>query len=183
VKGDVVHAHAVDLRFRPRDAGKNVHGAFFRSFRDAGRLDNAADFLPRIVGVFSVMRMAVVVFAGVSVFMPAVMRMAVFVRMAFIVVGMFVRVFIIVMVMRVNVFIVVGVVFVMAFYSDNGARSANTAALVADKIQRPAGKPEFGKLRAQGFGADAYIDKSAQGHIAGNSGRAVKMQCFHFFIP
>jgi hypothetical protein len=62
---------------------------------------------------------------------------------------------------------------------DYGVKTGYPAAPFSDKIQRPAVKVEFGEFGLEIFGINAEIDERAQGHIPGNTGETVKMQCFH----
>jgi hypothetical protein len=157
VKGDIVQGRAMHLGLRLRDTRKNIQRPLLCALADAGSLYYAADFLPGIVGVFAA------VARGVFGVMPVRVAMRVFMLV------------IVCMVVTVISLIVVGVVVTPAFQNDKGPGSTYAAPPVADKIQLPASKPQLGKLRAQDGGVNAQVDKRAQGHVAGNSCRAVKM--------
>jgi hypothetical protein len=194
VESYIICRDAVYPAFRPRDAGKNIQSAFFRSPADTGLFNKGADFLPGIVGMPAMMFMTVpVMFMRMTVFVPVVfltvmimlMRITIFGIMVFVPVRMFV--FMPVMIMRMTVFVrmmmSVSATAVKSVPDFNyGPCSRNTAAIFAHEFQFPSLKSKFIQPGAQFSGIDAQIDKSAQRHITGNSGGALKMQCSHIFV-
>jgi hypothetical protein len=62
-----------------------------------------------------------------------------------------------------------------AFRIDNRVDAAYAAAILPDKVQCPALKPKFGEFGPQQAGIDSQVYKGTQYHIAGNTGKAIKM--------
>jgi hypothetical protein len=85
-------------------------------------------------------------------------------------------------VMMVFVFVMFVVMFMMMFMAIiyHSANAAYAVSAVPGEFELPALKAELGQLIPQLIGIDSEIDKSPQGHVAGNTGKAVKMQNFHY---
>jgi hypothetical protein len=102
------------------------------------------------------------------------------------IVMMFVRVvvvmgvrLIVMMVVRVVVSDVIG----LTVQLNHGVHTTDAAALVSLKVQMPAIYAEFAQFTPQFIGGNAQINQSAERHIAGYTGKTVKMKYFHGLSP
>jgi hypothetical protein len=164
VERHILNRRVVNLRLGFGYPRKNVQCAGFRAIGNIGSCNEDAYILPSPVNMGRViMRNAMLILR----IMP-VMRM-VMMAMPFSV--------------MVVMFLIIGDMACIAAEVYYGVESGYPASPLLDKIQLPAVKVEFGEFSFEIFGINAEIDQSAQGHVAGNAGEAVKMQCFHLYFP
>jgi hypothetical protein len=189
VKGNVVKGHAVYFRFRRRNERKNIEGARFNTIFKGSAFYQGAYFFPGIMGVFVRVCMAMLVIMHTVLVVRVIVRMLVMVIVFMCVMLMAVAVIMcmLVMIMRVVVtmrVVVRVIVRVIVFRQNNMcAGTMYAAAFFFGKIKLPPGHAKFGKFSPQYVGIYSQINKSAQRHIAGDAGKAIKVQCFHVAFP
>jgi hypothetical protein len=172
VKGDVVHRNAVNPGFGLGDPAENIQGPLLCPFPEGRLFDEPAYILPGIMGmVFVVIPAALVMVIVFMMIVPVVVviRRLMFVR--FVVMGAFM--------MR---FAVLGEVIPGAARINQGAKAGYAVSAVGGEFELPAVQAEGAQLLHQFPGIDSQIDQGPQGHIAGNTGKAIKVQNLHCFL-
>jgi hypothetical protein len=172
----------VYLRLGLGDSGEDIQRplpgplAYLRAF------DKGPDLPPGIVGVFVMMRVAAL-FMGVFV----VVRVRMFMRML---VGVFVRVLVDMHgIFGINRPVVILGILVMgdmiagSFQFHYRVGPADAVTLIRHKVKFPAADAKFPQFPADIPGIDPQIYQGAQGHIAGNSGKTLKVQSLQSKTP
>jgi hypothetical protein len=151
-------------------------------------------FMPAVgVFVFFVVMLVDVIVSAVVVFMVMLMGVIMFV-VVFVDVIMFAVVVFVVMLVGVIVPVVIGFVVIVsavgvfvgavfiggevigpAVYVYHRMGSGDASPFIGKKLQAPSRKAQFLQFPAQGIGVNPQIHQGAQGHIAGNSGKTIKM--------
>jgi hypothetical protein len=75
--------------------------------------------------------------------------------------------------------LILGQVIRPAFQFDQGVGAADAPPFIPEKADIPASYPQLAQLPPKGLLVHPQVYQGAQGHVAGNAGETVKMQCFH----
>jgi hypothetical protein len=167
VERHILNRRVVNLRLGFGYPSKNVQCAGFCAFGNVRSRNEEAYILPSPVNVARMI---------VRVIMCAIRRA---VRMAIVSAVMAAML----SSMMAVTLLVIGDMARIAAQVHYSVESGYSAPSLLDKIQLPAVKLELGEFRFEIFGINAEINQSAHGHIAGNAGETVKMQCFHLYFP
>ena len=139
-----------------------------------------------IVAMFMVMMIAAMVVAVfILMVMIAIMLMMIMfmVRIAVVIMDVFMLTMmiftVIVAIFTLMLALIMRHVIRLPVQQHHGVNAVNAAPLIAAELQLPAGKSQLAKFSAQGIGVYPQINQGPQGHIAGDSGKTIKMQCFH----
>jgi hypothetical protein len=188
VKRNLVNRNSVYPGFGFRDPRKNIQRAFFRPFLYGRIFNNAADVFPVPVMVmihgmvFMFVIMSVIVFVIMFVRIVMAMPVTAIIGIVMVIFTMFVMTFMMMFVMIIIMFTIL-IVFAKSFNFYQSSGSGNAASFIADKLKLPSAQVEFFQLREKQRRIRSQIHKGAKGHVAGNTGKAVKMQSLHRHAP